>query len=132
MKYLKLFENVKYFSEIQSLGFSMACDSGSENFTDSELYSIKSLLGDADYRLEEANYFEGKNFKSKLLVYWIDTLGPPAYIIAKLRDEWFVVQSYSEKWINTAFTLARSNTYKYYKCDQLEGLLACIKKSQSN
>jgi len=126
MKHLKIYENSKYFYEIFSIEFAMACNSV-DNLSDSELFSIKSILGDGDYRLEEADSindkkFVDRKFRSKLLIYLAD-LGPPSFVIIKLIDEWFVVRVYTDK--------GGRGIYTHYKCDQIEGLLECIKKSQS-
>ena len=117
MKYLKLFENSKYFSEVRSQIFDT---SNVENFTDSELFSIKSLLGNGDYRFQDVDR-PSKKFRSKLIIY-LSRLGPPKYVIVKLTDEWFYVQVYSS---------FPPSVYTYYKCDQFEGLIKCLEKSQS-
>jgi len=46
------------------------------------------------------------------------------YVILKLRDEWFMLED-----------MIDLSSHKYYKCDQITGLIKCIEcieKSQSN
>lgn len=136
MKYLKLFESEE-FSEVSEWDFYMDLTNTSlisnqvDNLNNNDLFQIKSLLGDGDYRLDILGE-PSKSKKSKLEVYIEPNTNPnykwlygTKYEIVKLIDEWYMMR------IATMSRRMEISSQRYYKCDQLEGLLDCIKKSQS-
>jgi len=110
MKYIKLFENL-YYSEIsideyESL-ISYKSYSPSDHlnapFNEDELDKISKSIG--HYSLKKVNpYFVRINLGDLMLI----------GNILKDNDEWFYLYLFS-------------NSEKTWKCDQLEGLLKCIK-----
>ena len=139
MKYLKLFENKDMYLEIdvdeyyEWLGGNNICANDIDNYVvgetggslptgvlnfisrNWEVYTNKEL--DVIYNLlpydSKINKF---GIKSELCVKKNKNL---LTFINKLRDEWFLLISYPS---------LRPLEIKYYKCDQFDGLIKCIKE----
>lgn len=119
---IKLFEEYnKYFDEIQKVNFIESTEGYNLPFTQQEIDSVKKGVGDTSYTSpmsisspDEENvltiFNSGRKYR-KL----------EACIVKKL-DEWFYVEHLSYRSEPEIFNAAH-----YYKCDQLEGLLKCLK-----
>lgn len=163
MKYLKLFEDVNEFQEINqdefiSMIFNTHYDSDDEDgegvptdeimvddmvddISKSEVIEIKNILN-RNFRFQLNKNYTNKNYELRIE----DSRGYLIYNISKSVDEWFFVEflfreiTRPSNIYNHGRRLARlaghrqmpgHNTIrKYYKCDQLFGLLDCLKLTE--
>lgn len=123
MKYLKAFEE-NYYEEIDFNKYSelmfFKSDIRYEKFTTYEIEKIEGICGDIKVKIEgngddriieyiNKKYSASKNFE-----------------ISKLNDEYFLFayHNHSLDWLGKN----GGNPHKFFKCDQLYGLLQCFKK----
>lgn len=107
MKYIKLFENITYYpiseEEFDNMGTS-------EPFTDNEYQVISDLLNTIFTDIE--------------ISYVISAVVPKSIIQTRMYfDEVFAIWKFTDEW----YFVADSNMRHYYKCDQFDGLINCIK-----
>lgn len=126
MKYLKLFENNNGFVELTEMEFRniiipngiIYSNEEAEDISLPELQEIKNIAGDYDVDLT-------KSIKAtKMCKVYVRKKGSLSgtgiiYSITKLKDEWFFLE---------VFVVGNLSDRKYYKCDQISGLIDCIKK----
>lgn len=110
MKYIKYFESESsYYKELSEQEFDNTINDTTitDRFYKDEIYSIeKAIESSIATNYPHAIYIvKGLNY----------------YYIYKLPDEWYCISSSSP-------SKGRLDTHKYYKCDQIEGLLKCIKE----
>jgi hypothetical protein len=87
----------------------------------------KRLLSNTGYDIDSAVILD--NIKSTLL---FDKNNPvPLFIIIKLEDEYFIVNRINQKKSSRTFS-RNTESNKYYKCDQIDGLLNCINDANKN
>lgn len=84
-----------------------------DNFTDAEIDYLKKSWPDLGFSFKYRDVFKG--FVDKTIIKVIDKKSDISISIDKLTDEWYVIQ-YS----------SLSRDYKWYKCDQWDGLLDCL------
>lgn len=137
MKYLKLFEYVNEFQEISkdkylSLTYPdndndhlwLKNDDEIEDISRQDITQIKNILkGKYLFQLGK----DGTNVIHNLSIRSPEGPGGQGnhliYDISKHRDEWFYVE-------HLISTLLLKSERKYYKCDQLSGLLDCLKSTE--
>lgn len=121
MKYIKLFDSLLYdeisFDEYSRLAFFDE-NITSEMFTKDEIEKIESICGKMNLRIEKDDSGNKLIYlQSKILKYQSEL-----YDINKINDEYYLFQYHNSiKGIN-----------KYYKCDQFDGLISCLKKVLHN
>jgi hypothetical protein len=133
MKYLKLFENHNHlYSEISTHEFEEKCGWGGQ-IGDDEWDDEYVHNNWEDFTVDELNYLISLkldvDLKSDLIGLLDDS--PQAYIslkqensiifyVCKVKDEWYYVY-------NPMKILKDDSPFSFYKCDQFDGLISCIK-----
>ena len=128
MKYIKLFENHEYYIKISEDDFVPISYMQTIPFTEKEYKIIYDLFKSKDTNNKlYINYIKfhtqmPKNIAEKSLIEILyRSIDPTSknilYEIWKFEDEWLYIEDYSV-----------SKTHnRVYKCDQFDGLIACIK-----
>jgi hypothetical protein len=110
MRYLKEYNNYVMWKRIDPQEY---VDRMGHNFYRSEIKSILSIFP-KDFKFEFSEGFLGGVDEAEI---YIKRGRYTYYRINKYEDEWFIFAD-----LSTA-------DYKFYKCDQLDGLLDCIQKN---
>ena len=118
MKYLKLFEmNNKSFIRIDLRTYTDSITAESvDDISTSDRRSIREIFGLEFYF--QTNYqirWELPSIECVILIYKDGKHLICA--ITKLKDEWFLVKYFPE---------ASDEDYRFYKCDQIDGLVDCL------
>lgn len=121
MKYLKLFENHQLYDEISEVEFEDAMEGRpSVPFTEDEYKIICNIF---------KNWKHVSNFQKVIFAYSsivpnsiieVEEMGETMFAMWKFSDEWFYFEDADIAW-------TPPYVRKYYKCDEFEGLLNCIK-----
>jgi hypothetical protein len=140
MRYLKLFENTRYYNEIDrndyinSIYQSDVADNNNEAFTEGEIKQIKNTIqpiksvmdpyNDDKIIINEVELNEYK-YTAKVIVN-LKNQKICELSITKLEDEWFFVQKgkYGKYYDINGFKKFKS--YMYFKCDQISGVTELI------
>lgn len=140
MNHLKLYENFKDFEEVNYDDFfkernRVLTDDEVDEFSKSELFEITKIL--SGYVYMTRNISQSSRSKSVLLDIHKrkgkDKFGQPTYEnspsfkVMKFSDDWFLL-------IDNTNLLKRSRGYRsqrYYKCDQIYGVVNCLKSITS-
>jgi hypothetical protein len=117
MKYLKLFENNEFYTEIDMDNFYDKLLIPCEKFTTNEIFKIEQLLdiiGSFNTHIKNNNVllFCGYNNRNRNRI---------NLNVAKCEDEWFLVCCHTDD-------NRKNDNYFYYKCDQWDGLMKCLKE----
>lgn len=132
MKYLKKFNESSestYYEEIFGTDPILNHDTNDEIiFTNDEVETIRSLYNNEIFSITLKGWGEGAVVFDGSIVNEIGIKDKfDTYHIYKYDDEWYILLV---KKANFKISTARDMT-KYYKCDQFEGLLKCLKDKTS-
>jgi len=125
MKYLKLFENHQLYTEISEDEFDDAMDERTSiPFTEKEYQIICNMCKDK-YELRGVSSKDIRiTFTYSAVVensmIEIGYMGEIMFSMWKFSDEWFYLE-------DEDFGLMPPYVRKYYKCDEFEGLVNCLK-----
>jgi len=132
MKYLKLFEQYdqdEYYIEIDQnkyydlIGYEEEdVADNKDDFIQYEVSEIEKLTG------LKANFTNPE--KSIIIInsdFKYSETFPPSVVICKLKDEYFLVCVVETKFGKEFSKELISQDYKYYKCDQISGVLKLLK-----
>ena len=126
MKYLKLFENHKYYKEISDTRYSMKVDNKHEAFTEGEINRIEATI--AQSKLSWPNIIDVQKEVPSIKIIFN---GDKQIYIHKMLDEWYYL------FYRIPISLIQKqrgfddNEFSY-ECDQFDGLLQCISDIVSN
>ena len=119
MKHLKRFNennNLDYYQEVTSSEYhSIRGERERLLFTDDEKATIKKIAAQKGFDFSIKSWLTGEAI----------CVGQDGNIkgLYKYDDEWYIVVSYSE---------TKLNNFRYYKCDQFDGLLKCLNDILNN
>ena len=132
MKWIKIFEDFnEYYSEISQTEWTDMIRYTTYTWDKSEINKIESLYDDSvkvietdsiSHRFDEyppnsllvlksKKSLIGRIVPKKFSNFWESVIGK--VVIYKMMDDWFAVWSHGDQ--------------KYYKCDQFDGLVKCLK-----
>ena len=116
---IKLFEEYnQYYTEMDRYGFYDLCRK-TLTFSDDEINILsKEVKVDIDLRYNKEDLKGDNAYIFYMPTQSIDQLF--AYIY-KIPDEWYLLERTRKVW------QAGTDKYVFYKCDQLDGLIKCIK-----
>lgn len=121
MKYLKKFNesSESYYEEIYQDDPIINSDTNDEiEFTKNEVDDITSLYDNKTFSITPRGWTERTVIFDGSIVHEIRIMDKfNTYVIYKYDDEWYTLSTRYEF----------DNSWKYYKCDQFEGLLECLK-----
>lgn len=121
MKYLKKFNesSESYYEEIYQDDPIINSDTNDEiEFTKNEVDDIISLYDKKIFSINLKGWTEGSVVFDGSIVHEIGIKDKfNTYAIYKYDDEWYILLT---RYVN-------NNNWTYYKCDQFEGLLECLK-----
>ena len=122
---IKLFEEYKdismddYYQEISKEEYEVIHKLEWSNFTDKEIVTLRNMVNGVWWRRSWDSEFHLSDGESSILISGRDRV----LRIVKLEDEWYYVQFHKPIGIG----YRKKFIVKWYKCDQLEGLIKFLK-----
>ena len=121
---IKIFEEYnQYYTEVDTNVFYDLCDYNTLVFSNAEISFLTKEL-DVDINLRNNIKYTDKH----TFIFYKESISDRIYIY-KLPDEWYVVERELNALARLVKLLSQNGLLSnYYKCDQIEGVIKCIKE----
>lgn len=120
MKYLRLFENHQLYDEISEFEFDAMEGRHSIPFIEDEYRIICDMFKDWKRGSGDEKVIFAYSAIVPNSIIEVENMGETMFAMWKFSDEWFYFE-------DNDIACTRPYVRKYYKCDQFEGLINCLK-----